>query len=78
MLCDGGKKLGLSEGLIILISVIVAGMVPGGFMMHGRLSAIEVAVKETAQLRDQISNLTRAVQTIEVRLAKMENGNRNS
>jgi len=65
----------LSEVLTILIAVIVSGMVPFGFVMHGRLSAIEVAVKETAQLRNKISSLTQSLHGLELRFAKIENGN---
>lgn len=64
----------LSDFLIILISIVVTGMVPWGYVMHGRLTAIEVAVKQTAELRTQIQGLTQAVHGIELRLAKMENG----
>lgn len=64
----------ISDGLIILISVIVTGMVPWGFMMHGRLAAIEVAVQETTLLRNQILTLSETVHDLEVRFAKIENG----
>lgn len=65
--------MALNEFLIILISVIVTGMVPWGYVMHGRLTAIEVAVKETSQLRVQISEMSQSVHNNELRLVRMEN-----
>lgn len=64
--------MALSDFLIILISIVVTGMVPWGYMMHGRLTAIEVAVKETAQLRNQIQMQSNSIHEIELRLVKME------
>lgn len=62
----------LSDFLIILISLIVTGMLPWGYMIHGRLTAIEVAVKETTQFRSQIATLSGDLHDLELRFAKVE------
>lgn len=66
--------MGLSEGLLILIALVTSSMLPWAYSVHGRLTAIEVGIKDAKELTIAISVMREEMHRIDVRLAKLENG----
>ena len=64
----------LSEILLILISLIMTGMVPWAYKVHGRLTAIEVGLNDSKELKITIAVLRDEIHRMDVRMAKIENG----
>ncbi len=64
----------ISEGLLILIACVTTSMLPWAYKVHGRLTAIEIGVKDAKELKVAISILREDMHRMDVRMAKIENG----
>ncbi len=65
----------ISDVLLGLISLIMTCSVPWAYKIHGRLTAIEVGLKDTREVRVTLEVLKSEMHRMDMRIVKVESEN---